>query len=151
MLTLIFYISAFTTLTGSLAGDATPFFISRKTVLTDMVALYSDPQIPTKGVHVTFLGEEGQDVGGLTKDLFTLTWREILQEYFQGEEAVVPFVPPYKKAASLPTFRAIGGIMSHTAALLKSLPPRISRTTIMQLIYGDDMGVDEDLLLDDFG
>ena len=41
--------------------------------------------------------------------------------------------------------------MSHTAALLKSLPPRISRTAIMQLIYGDDMTVDEDLLLDDFG
>ena len=55
-------------------------------------------------MHITYLGEDGQDVGKIIKDLLTHGWKEILKEYFQVEETVIPYVPLHKKAASMASF-----------------------------------------------
>ena len=41
-------------------------------------------------------------------------------------------------------------MLTHYAALLKSIPARISRTTLLQIVFGDDMAVDEGRLFEDF-
>jgi glutamate synthase domain-containing protein 3 len=40
-------------------------------MLDEIVQLYSDSSLPKKQVKVEFIGEPGDDFGGLTKDLFT--------------------------------------------------------------------------------
>jgi hypothetical protein len=84
-----------------------------------MLPLYSEPEIAVSRVRVEFLGEEGDDLGGPTRDLYTLLWRSIADEYFKGESAMVPHLPVYKHADKLENYVAIGRILSHTVALIQ--------------------------------
>ena len=100
-------------------------------------------------VKVQFIDEPGDDFGGLTKDLYTTAWLQILNNYFRGESAVVPYLPLYKHGEQRPHYRAIGRILSHFIALLKILPPRMSRCTVLCLAFGASQ-VSDEILLSDF-
>ena len=39
-------------------------------------------------MKVQFIDEPGDDFGGLTKDLYTTAWLQLLNNYFRGESAV---------------------------------------------------------------
>jgi len=119
-------------------------------MLPEMLDFYtSNPDIVTKQIRVSFIGEEGDDFGGLTKDLYTSLWAEIFREYFQGEAALIPSIPVYKFAAQRRNYVTIGRILTHTVALLKIMPACFSRTTLICLAFGPEQ-VSEDLLFQDF-
>jgi hypothetical protein len=124
-------------------------FINRNNVMEDMLKLYEDPTVPLTGVKVEFLGEQGDDFGGLTKELYTLVWRRLSDEYFRGEAAIVPFLPLYKHDDHMDDFLVIGRILSHTVALLQYLPPRISRCTLLSVALGSHQ-ISENVLMQDF-
>jgi hypothetical protein len=119
-------------------------------MLDDVIQLYSnDSALPLRTIKVEFIGEPGDDFGGLTKDLLTSIWVFLINDYFRGESAVVPHLPLYKHAEHRQDFVAIGRILTHTVALLKTVPARLSRCTLMYLAFGSTQ-IAEDLLIDDF-
>ena len=123
--------------------------INRRTLLHDMLNLYNDHEIVERQLRVEFLGEQGDDLGGLTKDLFTSLWSEVVTKYFRGENAVVPFLPLYQQATMKEHYTPIGRILCHTASLLQIIPIRLSRTMLVCLIYGNE-SIGEEMLLSDF-
>jgi hypothetical protein len=122
--------------------------VNRATVLQDMLAIYGDETLALHEVRVTFVFELGKDFGGLTKELYTLVWRNILDEYFKGDSAMVPSLPLYKQNM-INNFVKLGRILSHSVALLKHLPPRISRCTMLSLANASNK-ITDDVLYGDF-
>jgi hypothetical protein len=105
--------------------------------------------LPLKLVKVKFHGEAGDDFGGLTKELYTLTWCRLVEEYFLGESAVVPNLPLHRQIKHRPDYVAIGRILAHIASLLKIIPARLSQSTVLSLALGPEQ-VTDDVLLHDF-
>jgi hypothetical protein len=75
---------------------------------------------------------------GLTKDLFTSVCVQILQTYFRGESAVVPFLLLYKHSKLRCSFIAIGRNFPHTVALLKLVPTWSSCSLLLCLLWKHD-------------
>ena len=115
--------------------------------MEDLLLAYEDNSLPSKNVQVEYLHEEGDDFGGLTKDLCSSAWKLILPAFFRAENAMVPFLPLHHVRDKRHWFKNIGRILTHCAALLKFIPARFSRTTLLQLIYGPDFEIDEERLL----
>jgi len=132
-----------------LSDEVASVVIKRDHLLDNVIDLYSDHTIIEKRLRVEFLGEEGEDLGGLTKDLLTSAWVIIFQKYFRGENIVVPFLPLYLQPTCKAHYIAIGRLLCHTASLLSIIPPRLSRVMIICLIYGND-SIQEELLISDF-
>ena len=143
-------IEAFQQLAESLTSSVQDISINRDNVLADVIHLYSsDPMLPLKQVKVSFIGEKGDDFGGLTKELFTLIWSRLIEEYFEGESAVVPSLPLHRQIRQRGDYVAIGRILAHTTALLKMIPARLSQSTLLSLALGVEQ-VPDDILLQDF-
>ncbi|XP_039598618.1 E3 ubiquitin-protein ligase HUWE1-like [Polypterus senegalus] len=70
--------------------------INRETILNDVQRIYGTTELLNKKLQVCFIGEEGQDLGGLTKDLFSCFWNCAFTEWFKGEDALVPCIPLYR-------------------------------------------------------
>jgi len=120
-----------------LSDDIETISIHRDNILAEMLQLYTDnPDIVQHRIIVQFVGEPGEDLGGLTKDLYTSLWAEIIRQYFDGEAAVVPFIPVQRHAECRANYTAVGRILAHTVALLNFVPPRLSRCTLMCLALG---------------
>ena len=133
-----------------LNDDMRDIEIHRDRMLDEMLSLYTaSSELMLHTIRVKFVGEDGADLGGLTKDLFTSLWVLVLQTYFRGEAAVVPYLPVYKHYSLRSNYVAIGRILCHTVALLKMVPARLSRCFIMCLALGPNQVTDE-LLLADF-
>lgn len=145
------FVTAFARVTNTRADDNVELIrVHRSRMLAEVLQLYHhDAQLPLRPVKVEFIDELGDDVGGLTKDLFTSLWVQILQQYFAGESAVVPYLPLYKHMDCRQHFRAIGHILAHTVALLKIIPARLSRCFLLCLSLGPSQ-ITDDLLLSDF-
>jgi len=89
-------------------------------MVDEVLQLYRENgELSLQQVRVEFVDELGDDMGGLTKDLYTSLWVQLLQQYFHGESAVVPHLPLYKHMQMRRNFVAIGRILAHTVALLK--------------------------------
>jgi hypothetical protein len=118
--------------------------------MPEIIRLYiDDPTLPFKSIKVTFFGEQGDDFGGLTKELYTLVWCQLIENYFKGEAAVVPSLPLHRQITQRLHYTAIGRILAHTTALLNIIPARFSQSTVMGLALGIEQ-VTDDVLLQDF-
>ncbi|XP_033730054.1 COPII coat assembly protein SEC16-like [Pecten maximus] len=133
---------------GLLCGSK-PVAVRRDHVVEDMMELYKDTNLLLHMLSVSFEGEEGQDAGGLTKDVFTAFWESAYTKYFSGEDVLVPFIPPHRYCEGISVFPILGRIFCHGIALTGFLPVRISRTVLISIAYGP-MVMDEKILLDDF-
>ena len=123
--------------------------VHRDNLTEEMLELYAaDSSILFKQLKVNFIGETGDDFGGLTKDLFTSLWVDIIRQFFIGETAVVPFIPVHEHMRKRRHFEAIGRILAHTVALLQYVPARLSRCTLLCLSL-DASHVTNELLLSD--
>ena len=117
--------------------------------MQEVLELYvADATLPFRQIKVHFVGESGDDWGGLTKDLFTSLWSQLLMRFFRGESAMVPFIPVHEHMSKRRYYEAVGRILSHTAALLGYIPARISRCTLICLAL-DAGHVNDNLLLAD--
>ena len=142
--------AALEALSGLLSDDVQLIAVHRDQLLSELLHLYeTQPSTVYHQVKIQFIHEAGDDFGGLTKDLFTSAWLHILNSYFKGEAAVVPYLPLHRHAEERQHYRAIGRILAHSVALLKKIPPRLSRCTVLCLALGTAQ-VSDDMLLSDF-
>ena len=114
-----------------------------------MLQLYSaDATVAFRQLKVSFIGETGDDLGGLTKDLFNSLWADIMKKFFVGEAAMVPYIPMHEHMQKRRYYEAIGRILSHTVALLQYVPARLSRCTLLCLAL-EPSHITSELLLSD--
>lgn len=132
-----------------LSEERSELIITRERILMEVLQCYeNDDQLPFRRLHVTFVGERGDDQGGLTKDLFTSPWSEIMLNFFIGESAMIPYLPTHEHVTKRRFFKTIGQILGHTAAHLSYIPARLSRSMLLCIAL-DSTQVTDDLLLDD--
>lgn len=122
-------------------------FVSREHLLDDLLNIYTDRSILYKNINVTFLEEKGQDMGGLTKELFFLFWEAAEERFFTGEDVIVPFLPLHNKRKEREHFQVLGRVLTHMAIIVKCIPRKIGKTIFS--ILADRHPTAEDLL-DDF-
>jgi len=59
--------------------------INRQFVLRELMDYYSSRDVLNTRFKVSFNNENGDDFGGLTREMFTAFWTEAYQTYFHGE------------------------------------------------------------------
>ena len=123
--------------------------VRRETIVDDVLDLFGDPTILQCSLAVTFDDETGLDFGGLTQELFSTFWDAVWDNYFEGETAKVPFVPPQSIGNSKPAFQAIGRVLSHGWILKKEIPILFCEASLVAVIHGQD-NVTDDVLLRSF-
>jgi len=116
-------------------------------ILEDVISLYSsNPHLALHKLSVSFVGEEGDDFGGFTKDLFTSFWIAAFKEFFYGEDVVVPSLPLHRSKTDLPKFIMIGRILSHSVALTGSFPVQLCMLSIMSSVFGENTFDESDVI-----
>lgn len=115
--------------------------------MDDVLSVYKDPEILNKKLNVTFLGEIGQDMGGLTKELFCLFWQLSEERFFKGEDVIVPYIPLHKKRSEKGNLEVLGRVLTHMAILTKTVPTKISRSVFSVLA---DRQIQKNDVLNDF-
>ena len=121
--------------------------VVRQGLVADLLELYKDQNVASKTLDVTFEGEPGVDCNGLTRDLLTSFWRDILKDLFRGEDCSVPYLPLYRVRNESWKFECLGRILSHTVALTGTIPQTLARSTLIKLIT--DTEIDDECLLED--
>ncbi|CAC5358604.1 unnamed protein product [Mytilus coruscus] len=87
--------------------------IRRNNIIKDVLQYYEDPTILNFKIKVIFEGEIGEDLGGLTRDMFSSFWKKACQEFFRGEDSVVPSLPIHRRREAADIFAAIGRVLCH--------------------------------------
>ncbi|KAF5276323.1 hypothetical protein FQR65_LT16424 [Abscondita terminalis] len=108
--------------------------VNRETIMAQMLELYKNETLHQKSLKVVFKDEIGLDYGGLTKELFTVFWKQCQIEYFRGENIGVPFLTLSKiRKGRAEDFIIIGRILAHTVILTKALPPYLAKTFYLMI------------------
>ncbi len=116
--------------------------------MSKVLDLYKSNDILQGRLHVKFEGEDGFDLGGLTRELFTLFWTQVTDEQlFAGEHCVVPSLPLNKMRPESWKFVSLGRILAHTVALTGTIPANLS-LALLAAIAGKSLS--EDILVEDF-
>lgn len=105
-----------------------------------------DPLLHTKKITATFLHEEGEDVDGITREVFSLFWRECLPRYFEG---VSTYYPHVDSDCTYELLKLFGSIASHGYVLTGKFPIQIAQSSIMGVLIGN-RHVSDEMLLRDF-
>ena len=121
--------------------------LHRNDIPSTFLHVYDSPTVLTKRLKVSFIGEDGLDFGGLTKEFLTVTWADVFRSYFSGEDYAIPYLPLHRSRAD-EKFIQIGRLLCHTVGLLHQVPPRLCRCTRLQTAFGEDKVSDEVLLPD---
>ncbi|XP_039612787.1 uncharacterized protein LOC120531381 isoform X12 [Polypterus senegalus] len=132
-----------------LVEDEICISIRREKILEDVQAIYSKTDILNKRLRVKFMDEEGDDFGGLTKDLFSSFWNKAFTEWFKGEDALVPCLPINQFSEAPGIFSVVGKVLSHMCQLIHCIPPRFCRSTLLSIVFNTST-IDSGILLDDF-
>ena len=143
----LFFFVAFEALQACLE-DIQCVHVVRQGLVADLLELYKDQNVASKTLDVTFEGEPGVDCNGLTRDLLTSFWRDILKDLFRGEDCSVPYLPLYRVRNESWKLECLGRILSHTVALTGTIPSTLARSTLVKLIT--DSEIDDECLLEDF-
>ena len=116
--------------------------------MEEFLLKYKEEDLTAGRLKVEFVGEFGEDFGGLTKEAFTSFWHEVSMSLFRGEGCIAPFLPLYRMRSESWKFTVLGKILAHTVSLTGCLPARLSRAGLVALIF--DQTVSEEILIQDF-
>ena len=102
-------------------------------------------------LQVCFVGQDGIDVGGLDllKDMFFVFWEKAFKTYFTGESVFIPFLPVARLHEANRIYPILGRILSHSTALLQTIPVRFCRSTLLTLLHSP-LEANEECLVNDF-
>ena len=117
--------------------------VNKNAIPSTFLHVYDSSTVLTKRLKVSFIGEDGLDFGGLTKESLTMTWADIFRSYFTGEDYAIPYLPLHRSRADEKKFPQIGHLLCHTVGLLHQVPPRLCRCTLLQIAFGKDKVSDE--------
>lgn len=110
-----------------------------------MLHLYDNENIINNNINVEFIGEVGIDGGGLTKELFNIFFSKCAEQFFRGEDCLVPHLE-LNKQNQIDKFVIIGRILQHMILLTQTIPTKLSKITLM-LIADPDKDINWDILL----
>ena len=108
----------------------------------------SNEAVLRQGIQVELLGEQGDDFGGLSKEIFTLFFTETRNTYFVGEDCSVPHLPLNKMRRECGKFQIIGRILAHSVSITGFIPVYLAKTTLLAL--GSGQAPSDDILFEDF-
>jgi hypothetical protein len=114
-------------------------------IVKDVLGYYKEASILNFRIKVVFEGVIGEDLGGLTRDMFSSFWKKACQVFFRGEDAVVPFLPIHRRREAPDIFAAIGRVIG----LCGILPPNLCRSLLLSTISDQEI-INQELLLQDF-
>jgi hypothetical protein len=125
--------------------------LQRNKVLSDMFEAYEHggDLLPSQRIVVEYVGEQGIDAGGLTRDAFTTFWVQLFDLYFQGEDAKVPRMSSNVCGDHAVRWKLVGTILSHCVAHTKTLPVKFCRSTLAYL-NDTHTTIPDEVLLNDF-
>ena len=135
--------SIFSTLTSN-----QQIIVRRDHIVEDTLMQYKDPSILKCKFEVAFDDEKGQDMNGLTRELFSLFWYEAENVYFKGSIQKFPSLKPDRCLLDMETSTALGRILLHGYVLVGFLPLRFSHACLFYVLTGQEPTTD--LLIDSF-
>ena len=112
------------TFKGKLSLSAGSITVSRCTIFSDTIVLYSTkPRLLNQfPIEVHFNGEDGVDFGGVSRDFFSAFWEEAYTKMFDGVSLVTPVC---RADIDMNHFSVLGKILSHGYLCCGFLPTRI--------------------------
>lgn len=120
---------------SELASDE-PIQVSRESVRPDLLRCNDNDDVVSSTIKVTFTDEEGEDCGGLTRDMFFAFWEEAFDMHFDGEEIKMPFASPSNLHGARNTFEAMSRIFLHSFILTGAIPVRFCQSSVMGAFLG---------------
>ena len=100
---------------------------NRDTIVQTMINIYQKEEILEQRLYVTFVGEVGKDVGGLSKQIFSLFCSAILERHCGGS-GMKYIKPAYTtRKFERQSLQAIGRILFHGFSLYKFFPLNLNR------------------------
>lgn len=109
--------------------------INRDTIVEDILQLYRlNEALINTTLEVTFMNEPAEDADGLTRELFSQGWKNILPLFFEGTSFHVPRVDP---DCSEELFEILGRIASHGFVLTGYFPVGIAPASVISIFDPD--------------
>lgn len=125
-------------------GGVTNVWVHRETVMLDLFNLYETTREITECLATfSFYGEQGMDLDGVKREAYSIFWRQVLDEYFEGSCTFVPRVGPGIEES---TMRTLGKIISHQYVLTGIFPVQINKGFMVATLCGRQALDNEDLI-----
>ena len=123
--------------------------IRRTNAVNDVIELHRQEHIMLEcPIHIQFDGEIAVDQGGVSREMFSLFWDEVITSHFEGSHTVTPLVHAHTDMNSLPM---MGKILSHGYLVSGFLPVRIALPCLVLMLLGStDETIKEKVLVEAF-
>ena len=122
--------------------------VNRKRLFQDVMNLYEDGSFSKEyPIDIEFVGEKGIDLGGVSREMFTMFWEEAYARFFDGSKTLIPVVCSQVDNA---TCSLLGKILSHGYLTTGILPDRIALPSLILILIGHTVEVPSDIILDSF-
>ena len=109
--------------------------IRRDNALLDIVKLYQENEIMLEcPIYIHFHNEIAVDEGGVSREMYSLFWEEVIQKHFEGAQTVTPLVHAH---TDLKLLQVMGRILSHGYLVSGFLPVRISLPCLILMLLGN--------------
>lgn len=118
--------------------------IHRNNIIHDMVEAFHDKKLLDVKIKIEMIGENAEDLKGLFRDTLTQFWDELANRHFEGIRQSVPVACPQFNTSD---WKAIGAILFKGYKQLNFFPLRLSKATVMYILFGH---VSQSDLLDSF-
>ena len=126
--------------------------VIRGSNLEEVLHVYKESEdVVEDHLQVCFVGEDETDTGGLDllKDIFSMFWEKAFKTYFTGENVFVPFLPVVRLHEANRIYPLLGRILSHSTALLQTIPVHFCRSTLLTLLHSP-LEANEECLVNNF-
>ena len=108
--------------------------IDRKDIFSEVYDMYYTGDIISEcPIFIKFLKEDGVDMGGIQRDMFSGFWKEAYAKFFEGSNLLIPMVNPHIDMTAYPIF---GRIISHGYLVAGYLPIQITLPTLICMLLG---------------
>ena len=124
--------------------------MKRSKLFESVLTLYKNkgPQVLQEyPMQIHFFGEDGIDLGGVSRDMFSGFFEEMYVKLFDGSAVVYPTVHPHVDFDCLPF---IGTIISHAYLVTGILPVRIAVPCLAQMLLGKSISIPDRLVVESF-
>lgn len=119
-------------------------YVNRSSLFNDLIDLYEDTSILKQyPLHMSFVGELGVDLGGVSRDVITGFWLDAYVSMFDGSNLLIPSVSPHTNLSQL---ASIGKILSHGYMCTGFLPVQVALPTLVLMLLGPSLAIDSKLL-----
>jgi hypothetical protein len=122
--------------------------IDRNDVYNDVLRLYEETSIIYEcPIEIKFIDENGIDIGGVTRDMYSTFWEEAYGCMFEEVSAVILLIHPQTRMKS---FETLGKVISHGYLVCGHFPIKVSLPVILSILLGPGIDIPCAVLLDAF-